>query len=193
MRVQFDLRPIDMVEKERKKTGFNLTRLVAILLILAFFISTIGYIGRTMLNIFTLRDEIETSERAVAALRAETTVLRGEVNNLVAREGVYANALRIMNEDLPTIEVLRALELDMDDYGIGLTTLRFITAATGNSVEVTGQVASDRQIIEFSERLRFAGVFSSVRLVSTSLNENTGMVSFTLQMPVYPIGEIGTP
>jgi len=190
MRIQFDLRPADMVEKERKKTGFNLTRLVAIVLMMAFFVSTIGYITMTTFSIFTLRDEIETGRLAVVDLQRRTSDQRGRLNSLIADERVFANALQIMNDDLPTIEVLRALEQNMGDYGIGFETLRFVTAAGGNTVEVVGQAAYDRQIIEFSDRLRLAGVFSNVFLPLTTLNENTGMISFTLRMPVHSISEI---
>jgi len=84
----------------------------------------------------------------------------------------------------------------MDNYGIGFNTLRFVLGRaagggrTPDVVEVTGTVASDKQIIDFSDRLRASGVFSDVFLPSTTRNERTNMISFTLRMPVLPIGQI---
>ena len=197
MRIQFDLRPSGMLEKERKQKSFNLTRIVAMLLMLAFFSTSGFYIVTMILERLTLKAEVEERETMIAGLETEKLMLERRVNGLRAREKVFAETLRIMNDDLPTIEVLNALESNMDDYGIGLETMRFVLgrAARGggmepNLVEVTGLVASDKQIIDFSDRLRASGVFNYVTLPATSLNERTGMISFTLRMPVKPIGEI---
>jgi hypothetical protein len=191
MKVQFDLRLIDMVEKERKKKSFNATRLVAILLMMAFFISSGAYLALMTIQSFGMQDRVDDLQSRLAALRVENASLTGQLNVLRAREAVFANALRIMNDDLPTIEVLSVLETNMDLFGIGFDTMRFLhTPAEGNVVEVVGLVASDRQIIEFSDRLRLSGVFNNVSLPVTTLNPNTGMVSFTLRMPVRAIGEI---
>ena len=43
MKVQFDLRPSGMLERERKQRSFNPTRTVAILLMLAFFLTSGGF------------------------------------------------------------------------------------------------------------------------------------------------------
>lgn len=187
MRVQFDLRPAGMVEKERKKSSFNLTRLVAMILMMAFFITSIGYIVVMTMALIDMRDQVDMRETEIAGLNLERAALAGQVTSLQARETVFVNTLAIMNDDLPTIEVLAALETHMDEYGIGFETLRF---AAGRTVEVTGLAATDRQIIDFSERLRFSGVFSDVALPVTSLNAATGMISFTLRMVYLPIGEI---
>jgi len=190
MRVQFDLRPAGMVEKERKQRGFNLTRLVAIVLMMAFFISSGFYIVSITLESFIIQDAIELRRGMVSGLQAQRVDLERQVSALRAEERVFADALRIMNDDLPSIEVMHALEANMDPHGIGFNTMRFSVAAGRNIVEVTGLVASDRQIIDFSDRLRGTGVFYDVLLPVTTLNEATGMISFTLRMPVRSIGEI---
>ena len=187
MKVQFDLRPAGMLEKERKQKSFNLTRTVAILLMLAFFATSGGYIVMMTLQRFMLQETVDFKESQVSGLEVENNALRRQVNELQASERVFAETLKIMQEDLPTLEVLNALEVNMDDFGIGFNTLRFVA---GNTVEVTGTVASDRQIIDFSERLRESGVFRDVFLPVTTRSEQTGMISFTLRMPVLPIGQI---
>jgi len=142
MKVQFDLRPAGMLEKERKRTGFNLTRTVAVILMLAFFLSSGGYIVMMTLERFMLQDEVEVREDMIANLETEKVALEGQVNELKPRERVFADTLQIMNDDLPTLEVLNALEANMDDYGIGFNTLRFVIGSDANVVEVTGLVAT---------------------------------------------------
>ena len=196
MKVQFDLRPAGLLERERKKKGFNLTRTIAIILMLAFFSSSVGYIAMMTLNLFMLRDEVEAKESLIFSLDMEKMALARQVSELQARERIFSETLQIMNDDLPTIEALYALETNMDDYGIGFNTLKFDIGRVTRGlkepdvVEVTGVVASDKQIIDFSDRLRASGVFDDVFLPVTDLNENTGMISFTLRMPIKPISEI---
>jgi len=190
MRVQFDLRPIEMVEKERKKTGFNFVRVLAILLMMTFFVSTISYLVIMGFASFGLRERIDEVRNTVNSVQAQNANLQGQINLHRAQEAVYVNALAIMNDDLPTIEVLGALETFMDPFGLGFSTLSFQVVGGAVIVNVVGEAASDRQIIEYSERLRLSGVFSQVNVVSTALIEATGMISFTMRMPVRSIGEI---
>ena len=198
MKAQFDLRPSGMLAKERKQKSFNLTRLIAVLLVLAFFASTGGYIVMMGMNSFRLQKAVQAKREAAAGLRRRKSDLEKQVTELKAKEKVFIDTLQIMQEDLPTIEVLNALETEMDDYGIAFTSLKFVfgrAAARGREkepdvVELTGLVTLDTQVVDFSERLRSAGVFSDVLLTATTRDERTGLVSFTLRMPYLPIGQI---
>jgi len=196
MKVQFDLRPIGMLEKERKQKSFNLTRTIAVLLMAAFFATSIGYLVVMTFQRLALQDTVFENDSIVSSLEAEKTVLQRQVTELRAREKVFSDTLNIMQDDLPTIEVLNALESNIDEYGIGLDTLRFVVgnaAGITNVVEVTGLAATDKQIIDYSDRLRASGVFTDVLLPVTTLNESTGLISFTLRMPYLPIGQIQRP
>jgi len=196
MKVQFDLRPAGMLEKERKQKSFNLTRTIALLLVGAFFLSSIGYIVKMSIERVYLQNEVSDKENFVTNLEREKNNLQKQVNDLKAREKVFSDTLKIMQDDLPTIEVLNALETEMDNYGIGFNSLKFVIGRevrgvkSPTVVEVAGTVASDKQIIDFSDRLRATGVFSDVLLPVTTRNEKTNMISFTLRMPVFPIGQI---
>jgi hypothetical protein len=165
----------------------------------AFFLASVGYIVMMTIQRFGLQDQVLQRESLVARLGTERAALQARVAELRARERVFSETLRIMQDDLPTLEVMNALETNMDEFGIGLETLRFIPGRTVRNVrepdvvEVVGTVATDRQIIDFSDRLRGSGVFSGVTLPITRLNEQTGRVSFTLRMPYYPIGQIDRP
>jgi len=196
MKVQFDLRPIGMLEKERKQKSFNLTRTIAVLLLAAFFVTSIGYLVMMTIERLALKDRVIENESIVSVLEREKTGLQTKVTELRAREKVFSDTLNIMQDDLPTIEVLNALETNIDEYGIGLDTLRFIVgnvAGVNSVVEVTGLAATDKQIIDYSDRLRASGVFTDVLLPVTTLNESTGLISFTLRMPYLPIGQIKRP
>jgi cell division protein FtsL len=204
MKTQFDLRPAGMLEKERKQKSFNLTRLIAFLLLFVYFATSIGYLVVMTMERFTLENEVNDKEGLVANLEMEKNGLQRQVNDLKAKEKVFADTLQIMQDDLPTIEVLKALEESMPESGIGFNTLKFVIGrmtppARGTRgpavkapdvVELTGVVATDKLIIDFSDRLRASGVFSDVLLPVTTLNERTNMISFTLRMPVFPIGQI---
>jgi len=198
MKVQFDLRPALMLEKERKQKSFNLTRILAIILVGAFFFSSIGYIALMFMERVNLQNEVLERQNIVANLGRDNNNLQRQVNDLKAREKVFADTLKIMQDDLPTVEVLNALESEMDNYGIGFNSLKFVIGRVTRGVkapdivEVAGTVASDKQIIDFSDRLRGTGVFSDVLLPATNRNERTNMISFTLRMPILPIGEIKT-
>ena len=195
MRVQFDLRPAGMLEKERKQKSFNLTRLIATILMLFFLTSSIGCIAKMTMDRIWLKGEVEMREDEVSYLESDKNLLQVQVNELKAREKVFSDTLQIMQDDLPTLEVLSALETNMGDYGIGFNTLRFVVGNPNvpNVVEVTGVVASDKQIIDFSDLLRTSGVFREVAPPRTNRNEQTNMISFTLRMPVFPIGQINKP
>ena len=196
MKIQYDLRPAEMMEKERKQKSFNGVLLLAILLIMAFFGSSGVYIGHMSIELFSLKDKVMERTIMVTSLETEKRNLERQVNDLKAREKVFADTLKIMQDDLPTLEVLNALETNMDDYGIGFDSLRFVVGRTTrgvkdpDSLEVTGLVLSDKQVIDFSERLGASGVFNGVSLSNTTRNEQTGMISFTLRMPTKSIGQI---
>jgi len=196
MKIQFDLRPAGMLEKERKQKSFNLTRTIAIILLGAFFMSSIGYIAMMSMERVNLQNEVLDKENFVRNLEREKNNLQRQVNDLKSREKVFSDTLKIMQDDLPTIEVLNALETEMDNYGIGFNSLKFVIGRVTRGVkapdvvEVAGTVASDKQIIDFSDRLRSTGVFSDVLLPVTTRNEKTNMITFTLRMPVLPIGQI---
>ncbi|MCL2009909.1 MAG: hypothetical protein FWG71_05110 [Synergistaceae bacterium] len=199
MKVRFDLRPAGLIEKERQKKKFNFMKVIAVFLMGMFFLASGGYIVVMTLNLLMLRDEVQTRENLVSGLDMERANLNRQVTELRAQERVFIETLRIMNEDMPTIEVLNALESNMDIYGIGFNTLKFTQGREARGVkepdmvELTGLVASDKQIVDYSDRLRTSGVFNDVRLPVTTLNERTGMISYTLQMPVKEIGDINKP
>ncbi|MDR2179896.1 MAG: hypothetical protein LBP21_06285 [Synergistaceae bacterium] len=190
MRVQFDLRPATLLEKERKRTSFNLMRTLAIILLLLFFPSTMGYIGWMAWNILSMRGDVEDKRNEVENMEGEKTALEGEIRRLQAQEAMYASTLKIMQDDLPTLEVLNAFEKHMVRR-MGLNTLRFgNTTPTGTTVTVDATAATEEQIINLYAGLMSSGVFASGSMSNSKRDDKTGRVSFTLNLTALPIGQI---
>ena len=105
------------------------------------------------------------------------------------RERVFTNTLKIMQDDLPTLEVLNALETYMEP-GMGLNSLR--CTGSPNMAVVIATAAAEDQIINFTNGLSGCGVFSAVAMPVSTRDERTGRVTFTLNLSVLPIGQIKT-
>ncbi|MDR1621074.1 MAG: hypothetical protein LBS00_01725 [Synergistaceae bacterium] len=190
MRVQFDLRPASVLEKERKKTSFNLTRTLVMVLLPIFVIANLAYIGLMTMNMFTMQGELEDKRYEVESLEGERMALEAEIQRLKAQEAVYVNTLKIMQDDLPTLEVLNAFEQHME-YGMGLDSLRFANpVAGGTPVAVAATAATEEQIIRLYDGLMSSGVFAAGTMSNSKRDDRTGRVSFTLNLTALPIGQI---
>lgn len=192
MRVQFDLRPAEFVEKERKLSSFNLVRLLAVILLLAFMGSSGYYIVLTFLETRALRSEIEIRENEVSNMEVSQKALLAEISRLKERETQFAKTLGIMQSEPATLEVLNALETHIE-YGTGLNSVRFVQGAAGSGVAYTATVdataASEEQIIALTKGLSESGLFFGVIMPSTKKDEKTGRVSFTLSLALRPFGQ----
>ena len=194
MRVQFDLRTATLLEKERKKTSFNLIRTLAILLLFLFFVSSGAYIGLMAWNMVSLIDSVDNKRDEVESMEGQKMALEAEIVRLKGQEAVYASTLKIMQDDLPTIEALNALENNVD-YGMRLESVKFAVgqpSGASSLLTVEASAATEDQIVQFSDGLTESGVFSQVRMPSSKLDEKTGRVSFTLTLSLLPIGQINT-
>jgi cell division protein FtsL len=191
MRVQFDLRPETLLEKERKRTSFNATRIMAFLFLAVFVLTTSGYIGLMTKKMFELQSSIDEVTNEVGNKESERMALFAEISRLREQEKTYASTLQIMQDDLPTLEVLNAFEEYMT-YGMGLETLRFTGPAQGGGTNAVLEAtsATEEQIAELSEKLKNCGVFSNVEMPTSKRDERTGRISFTLNLVALPIGQI---
>ncbi len=192
MRVQFDLRPVSLLERERKQRSFNITRLLAMLLFLIFLGSSSFYVVTMTLKVISLKEEIDIKEGEVSGLEGSKQALEAEIRRLKDKEKVFADTLKIMQDDLPTLEVLNALEVNMI-YGMAVNSLKFNpgrAAGAANSAVLDATAATEEQIIEFTNGLTSSGVFSGVAMPTSKRDEKTGRVSFALNLELRPIGQI---
>ena len=195
MRVQFDLCPPEYLARRKKRHSFNATRILAVLLLLAFLATGIGYIVMAFLETRALASDIEMGEEAVAKLEADQNELTAEIARLKNREQQYGKTLEIMQSEPPTIEALSALESNMDQ-GMGMTSIRFVPAKAneGGSVVYTADVDAtalvEDQITALTTGLSGSGVFSGVTMPSSQKDEKTGRVDFKLHLDLRPFGQI---
>jgi cell division protein FtsB len=188
MKMQFDLRPADLMKKESKKRSFNLMRLLIILLLLLFLISNGFYIMKTTLSVLALRDSVEYKRSEVSRLEASRAALEAEIRRLQEREKVFTDTLKIMQDDLPTLELFEALETCMEP-NMRISDLRF-TAGREPLVILNATADTDEQTTIFRIGLENSGVFSRVTMPTSKLDEKTKRVQFTLNLTLLPIGQI---
>ena len=195
MRLQFDLRPAEYLEIERKRTSFNPIRLLAILLLFAFLAICGAYIAFAFMEVQTLSDEIEERQTMVDALEAQQRSLTAEINRLKNRETEFTKTLRIMQNEPATLEVLNAIETHLHQ-GMGLNSIRFVPVTTRGSDSVSynatveATALTEEQIIAMTDGLSGSGVFSGVTMPSSQRDEAAGRVNFNLLLNVRPLGEI---
>ncbi|NLL37120.1 MAG: hypothetical protein GX256_06325 [Fretibacterium sp.] len=192
MRVRFDLRPAEFVERERKQRSFNPVRLLAVLLLLFFLLSTGFYVTSAIFETRALRSEIELCLDEVSGLEASQAALLAEIARLKKQEAQFAKTLEIMQSEPPTLEVLNAIETHMD-YGMGVNSIRFSQASGTDSVSYTATVdataVSEEQIISLTNGLGGDALFFSVTMPSSKRDEKTGRVSFALSLVLRPFGQ----
>lgn len=195
MRVQFDLCPSEYLARRKKQHSFNATRILAVLLLLIFLATGIGYIVMTFMETRALASDIEIGEDAVAKLEADQRELTAEIARLKNKEQQYAKTLEIMRSEPPTIEALSALETNMDQ-GMGITSIRFAPGKTNEAglvvyaADVDATALAEDQITALTTGLSGSGVFSGVTMPSSQKNEGTGRVDFKLHLDLRPFGQI---
>ena len=193
MKAQFDLRPAEYLERERKRHSFNFVRLLAVVLLLAFFTSSGYYVVMAFLETQDLQSQIEIAEGEIADLETSQKALIAEIARLKEQEEQFRKTLGIMQSEPPTLEVLNALEAHME-RGVGANSVRFTPSVGENktvfyTVAVDASAATEEQIIALTDGLSGSGLFSTVTMPSTKKDEKTGRVSFTLTLVARPFGQ----
>ncbi len=193
MKAQFDLRPAEYLERERKRHSFNFVRLLAVVLLLAFFTSSGYYVVMAFLETQDLQSQIEIAEGEIADLETSQKALIAEIARLKEQEEQFRKTLEIMQSEPPTLEVLNALEAHME-RGVGANSVRFTPSVGENktvfyTVAVDASAATEEQIIALTDGLSGSGLFSTVTMPSTKKDEKTGRVSFTLTLVARPFGQ----
>jgi cell division protein FtsB len=185
MRTRFDLRPADLIKKEGKKRSFNPVRLLVILVFLLFLGSTSFYLVNSTFEVLDLKSSVESKQSEVSRLEADRVALEAEITRLQQRERMFTDALKIMQEDLPTLEMFKALETYAEP-GMRFFDLRYAAP----QVMLNARADTEEQITLFRVELENSGVFSKVDMPTSKLDEKTRKVLFTLNLTLLPIGQI---
>ncbi|MBQ7264142.1 MAG: hypothetical protein IJR14_10555 [Synergistaceae bacterium] len=204
MRTRFDLRPAEYLERERKTHSFNIVRLVALFLLLAFLGTCGGALAMHFFEMQALADQIEETEGLVADLESQQAALTREIARLKTQEEQFTKTLKIMQSEAPTLEVMSVIESNME-RGMGLNTIRFAQAAAprgaaarapqaGKDISWTAAVEAtalmEEQIVALTDGLSRSGAFTGVTMPSSKKDEKTGRVDFNLSLNVRPLGQI---
>jgi cell division protein FtsB len=188
MKVQFDLRPADLIQKQDKKARFNPVSFIVVLLFLLFLAGTGFYVVAGTFAVWSLAESVEYKQNEVDRLEASRTALEAEIKRLQDREKVFADTLKIMQDDLPTLEIFEAIE-NCAEHGMRILDMKFVPGAPPTVVlNVTAD--TDEQTTRFRIGLENSGVFSKVTMPTSKLDETSRKVLFTLNLTLLPIGQI---
>ncbi len=189
MKVQFDLRPIEFIVKEQKQRSFNLVRLIAVLLLLLFVGFSSYYITVTFLEAQELSADIENLNAEISDMETSKVKLAKEIARLKEREVQVVKALEIMQTEPPTLEVLNALETNME-YGMGINNISFSQGGNASyEARMEGTAITEEQIVALTDGLVSSGLFSSVVMPNSRRDEKTGIVTFNLALRILPLGK----
>jgi Tfp pilus assembly protein PilN len=159
-----------------------------ILLLLMFMGSSVFYLAATALSMLELANSVEYKQGEVARLEQSRSALEAEIKRLQQREKMFTDTLKIMQDDLPTLELFEALETCAEP-GMKIIDLRY---APGKEPQVVlnATAETDEQTTAFRIGLENSGVFSKVTMPTSKFDEKTKRVQFTLNLTLLPIGQI---
>jgi cell division protein FtsB len=147
MQVLFDLRPPHIVQLQSQR--IDITRVLSVLFFVLFIMISVYNIGYIAYNYLKVNQELADAtgqqrsvQDASAALTAEITRLR-DIKNKVA---VY---LEFTREELPAVEVMKALEDALPPQGLKISGIEI----RPNNVLMTGSALSDNEISIFAANL----------------------------------------
>lgn len=205
MKVKFDLRPAEYIKRERKTRSFNLVRLLAILLMLGFIVTSAGYIAMAFIESQNLASDIEMLESEVRNLEDNQRLLMTEISRLKQQETQMARSLAIMRNEPPTLEAMNVLDTYMEP-GMGFTRVTFTPAAASRNskqskpdelvqytMTIDGSSASDEQNTELLNRLNSNPNFTSVTMPTSTRDQATKRVNFNLVLGLKSFGEFAIP
>lgn len=160
MNIRIDLRPDQQAKAKVSTVG--LSKYIAVLLILAF----VAVSGLTLvygaLKSHYMKAEIQQTEKAISRLTTQNTKLAGELKRLQQQEKVYTDALKLLQDELPTIEFLSLLEQNLP-VGVWLSN---ISIKKGN-VSLKGNSYGENDVVLFARGLLESGLVTSVSFPDT--------------------------
>ena len=186
MTVKLDLRPRDYIETEQ--TPLHAGRIVALLIALVF----IGVSSTTFIFGFflsrTLRTERVQLESYMERMQKQGARMNAELKRLQIQMQDYGKALVILQQELPSIELLSVLERALP-AGVWIEKADI----SGGRVLLSGFAFTENDVVSFGRALSEASVVESVGFPVTSrVREESGAsVRFSLDCRIRDIMSIG--
>lgn len=175
MKVILDLRPLALVESQKQK--LNIPRLLLVLFFAAFFL--VG--GTTLVMAFMrfrmLRTEVARLQDTLVVQNAQNDRMETELQRLSETEELYVSALTLLQEELPALEFLNALEKALP-YGVWMKSVSIVPGRAS----LQGNAFNENDVVEFAKGLLDASIVVTVDFPVTTrvVLNNESLVAFTL-------------
>ena len=151
MRVSLDLRPREVVAAQKKQ--LNVGRLLIVLFMVTFFLIGSVTIARTGHLFRSLKSSVTFLEDSLAVLRAQNARLANELVRLSEEEAIYVSALKLLQDELPALELIQALESSLP-LGVWIQNISILPGRA----TLQGKAYKEDDVVEFGKGLLEATV-----------------------------------
>ena len=175
MKVLLDLRPRALVEAQKKRV--NVARLFVTLFFFSFMLVGGATLGWAFWNHRALIDRVSFLEDSLSIQIAQNARLSNELKRLSDEEAVYVSALKLLQDELPALEFLQAMESSLPP-GVWVTS---VTVAPGK-VSLQGGAYKEDDVVEFGKGLLDAPVIAAVDFPVTTrgVRDGQSLVDYSL-------------
>ncbi len=175
MKVSLDLRPRAVVAEQKKQ--LNPGRLFVVLFMLSFFIVGTAVLVRGGLLYRALNSSVAHLEDTLAVQRAQNVRLGNELKRLSEEEALHVSALKLLQDELPALEFLQALESSLP-LGVWIQNVSMLPGRA----TLQGRAYKEDDVVEFGKGLLDAAVVVAVDFPVTSrvTKDGQSLVDFSL-------------
>lgn len=187
MKVKLDLRPRSLVETKRKK--LNATRVIIVSLLLSFVLLGGTTLGLAFMKSLRLGDEITMLKDRIALQKVQKKGMETEIKRLSATENMYVQALKLLQEELPSLEFMNAIETSLP-LGVWIANV----AVTPGKAVIKGTAYHENDVVNFAKGLLDSGIVSAVDFpVTTRVTKgDKSLVDYSLSCTVRDIAAIAS-
>jgi Tfp pilus assembly protein PilN len=188
--MRFDLRPEEYKNNKGKSAKGGKSRdllgvLFVFLMILLVGASALS-LGYSWLRLREQQDLLQVHQESLQVLERQARALKTELTRLQEEEKEYQAILGLLKGELPSLEVLAALEGSLPAR-VWLTSL----SISKNAVSMEGEAYSEADVVEFGNNLGEASIIRSVVVPKVGRSRgNSKTVSFVLDCTLHDITEV---
>ena len=176
-----DMRPIEFIEIERRRSSFSVYKLILWVLILIFFMFSAGTISYTLLCIQDINDQMALLRDVVQDLTPQRIALTRQNTELEQQNAETEKVLRFLQNDIPALEILNELENSAGmQFGVHFDDAEFTHNDSGRFVvTINGNAEDEPALIDSLKKLNDSKKFREIK-IPVSQQDETGQVNFTL-------------
>lgn len=182
MTIKMDLRPAALKRESRKVV--DAARLVAAILLSAFFVVSLCSIVYGTLLAFRLKEEKATLRLSIEELTTQDVRLTGELKRLQNESAKYTENLALVNAELPALEFLNAIQGALPSS----TRIDSVDMSKG-SAKLVGIASSEGEVVAFARKLGEATLVTAVSFPVTSKQGN--LIRFEVTCTLLDMDSLG--